>query len=75
MADIQNLAALTEEDIKFRYITPSIESAGWQKDHIYQENAYRVLLTRARQGMTICVPEGFPEGATRLQSTITICRV
>lgn len=37
-------------------------------------NAYRVLLTRARQGIIICVPngnsrlnsEGFPEDATRL---------
>lgn len=26
----------------------------------YQLNAYRVLLTRARQGMIICVPEGNP---------------
>lgn len=24
----------------------------------YQINAYRVLLTRARQGMVICIPEG-----------------
>ncbi len=39
----------------------------------YMLNAYRVLLTRARQGMIICVPEGnnrttpegFPEDATR----------
>ncbi|MBE6387035.1 MAG: DUF2075 domain-containing protein [Lentisphaerae bacterium] len=30
----------------------------------YQINAYRVLLTRARQGMVICVPEGNPEDAT-----------
>ena len=37
-------------------------------------NAYRVLLTRARQGIVICVPngnnrstlEGFPEDPTRL---------
>ena len=37
-------------------------------------NAYRVLLTRARIGMVICVPKGnpnkavggFPEDATRL---------
>lgn len=37
-------------------------------------NAYRVLLTRARQGLVICVPEGnsnkthegFPEDSTRL---------
>ena len=40
----------------------------------YLINAYRVLLTRARQGIVICVPagndritpEGFPEDATRL---------
>ena len=32
----------------------------------YQLNAYRVLLTRARQGMVICVPEGNPDDATRL---------
>ena len=42
----------------------------------YMLNAYRVLLTRARQGIVICVPEGnsrlnsegFPEDATRLPS-------
>ena len=40
----------------------------------YMLNAYRVLLTRARQGIVICVPEGncnlnsegFPEDGTRL---------
>lgn len=34
----------------------------------YQINAYRVLLTRARQGMVICIPEGdhsVPPDATR----------
>jgi anti-sigma28 factor (negative regulator of flagellin synthesis) len=31
----------------------------------YQINAYRVLLTRARQGMVICVPEGDPADHTR----------
>jgi len=31
----------------------------------YQKNAYRVLLTRARQGMVICVPAGDPEDETR----------
>lgn len=42
----------------------------------YMLNAYRVLLTRARQGMVICIPEGngrttpegFPEDPTRLSS-------
>lgn len=32
---------------------------------IYQKNAYRVLLTRARQGMVIFVPPGDPEDGTR----------
>ena len=31
----------------------------------YQKNAYRVLLTRARQGMVIVVPEGDPADPTR----------
>ena len=31
----------------------------------YQINAYRVLLTRARQGMVIVVPEGDPSDSTR----------
>jgi hypothetical protein len=34
----------------------------------YQKNAYRVLLTRARQGMVVVVPEGDPEDATRAPS-------
>ena len=33
---------------------------------VYQITAYRVLLTRARQSMVICVPEGIPEGQTCL---------
>lgn len=32
----------------------------------YQINAYRVLMTRARQGMIICVPKGNPNDHTRL---------
>ena len=31
----------------------------------YLKNAYRVLLTRARQGMVIVVPEGDPDDPTR----------
>lgn len=31
----------------------------------FQKNAYRVLLTRARQGMVICVPEGSFDDPTR----------
>jgi len=48
----------------------SFSGSGWR--HInqperqsYLKNAYRVLLTRARQGMAICVPEGDPKDPTR----------
>lgn len=42
----------------------------WQKIHkterqTYLKNAYRVLLTRARQGMVIVVPPGDPKDPTR----------
>lgn len=45
-----------------------------EESRMYMLNAYRVLLTRARQGIVICVPygnsnktpEGFPEDPTRL---------
>ncbi len=42
----------------------------WQKINkverqSYLKNAYRVLLTRARQGMVICVPDGDAEDPTR----------
>jgi Uncharacterized conserved protein (DUF2075) len=42
----------------------------WQHIHkpdrrLYLKNAYRVLLTRARQGMVIVVPHGAPEDPTR----------
>jgi hypothetical protein len=42
----------------------------WQKIHLahrqmYLKNAYRVLLTRARQGMVIVIPPGDPEDPTR----------
>ena len=36
-----------------------------EDDQRYRENAYRVILTRARQGMVIYVPEGDGEDATR----------
>ena len=32
----------------------------------YLINAYRVLLTRARQGMILCVPKGSKDDPTRL---------
>lgn len=48
----------------------AFKGSKWQKirkpeSQSYQLNAYRVLMTRARQGMVICVPEGNPEDHTR----------
>ena len=36
-----------------------------QERQVYLKNAYRVLLTRARQGMVIVVPQGSSEDLTR----------
>ena len=62
-------------DADFRY-TPhgwehwSFKGSRWNrirkpKNQLYQKNAYRVLLTRARQGMVIVVPEGDKNDPTR----------
>ncbi len=53
---------------------PLANTSNGQEERKYMLNAYRVLLTRARQGIIICVPsgnsqltpEGFPEDPTRL---------
>ena len=48
----------------------SFVGSKWQKIHaahrqMYLKNAYRVLLTRARQGMVIVVPHGDVKDPTR----------
>lgn len=48
----------------------SFRGSKWQRVNqferrIYQKNAYRVLLTRARQGMVIVIPEGDIDDPTR----------
>lgn len=53
------------------WILKSFRGTAWQdvkdKDaRLYLKNAYRVLLTRARQGMVIFIPEGDPSDKTRL---------
>jgi hypothetical protein len=63
-------------DADFRFASQGWDSWAfkgnrWQKIHkperkLYQKNAYRVLLTRARQGMVIVVPYGDPEDLTRV---------
>ena len=62
-------------DADFRYSQKgwehwSFRGSRWQRINkrerqIYQKNAYRVLLTRARQGMVIVVPNGDPNDPTR----------
>jgi DUF2075 family protein len=65
-------------DADYRYQAGGFEhwkfsGAKWQRRHKheqqrYLENAYRVLLTRARQGMVIYVPIGDEGDSTRLPS-------
>ena len=48
----------------------SFKGSRWERINkherqMYQKNAYRVLLTRARQGMVIVVPWGDAEDPTR----------
>ncbi len=62
-------------DADFRYSKDGWEYRSFVGDHwnhirkterqTYLKNAYRVLLTRARQGMIIVVPEGDAEDSTR----------
>ena len=76
--DVQGLEldwACVAWDADFRY-TPdgwnhkSFAGDAWNRINkperrLYQKNAYRVLLTRARQGMVICVPSGDSHDPTR----------
>lgn len=62
-------------DADFRFASQSWDhwsfvGSRWQKirkadRQLYQKNAYRVLLTRARQGMVLVVPHGSTEDHTR----------
>ena len=42
------------------------QNIGKSESRLYLKNAYRVLLTRARQGMVIFVPKGDPNDVTAL---------
>ena len=53
------------------WIHKTFKGSKWQninkvERQLYLKNAYRVLLTRARQGMVIVIPEGDEEDHTRL---------
>jgi hypothetical protein len=77
--DIQGLEldwCLVAWDADYRYVDDQFEhwkftGTTWKRrqqeeQQRYLENAYRVLLTRARQGMVIFVPRGCAEDNTRL---------
>ncbi|HRX87183.1 MAG TPA: DUF2075 domain-containing protein [Phycisphaerae bacterium] len=77
--DIQGLEldwACVVWDGDFRYGAPDWQHFSFVGDRwnrirkaerqVYQKNAYRVLLTRARQGMVIVVPPGSADDPTRL---------
>ena len=49
----------------FNFRSDRWQNINQEEGRAYQLNAYRVLLTRARQGMVICVPEGNPDDDTR----------
>lgn len=49
----------------FNFRSDRWQNINQEEGRAYQLNAYRVLLTRARQGMVICVPEGNKADDTR----------
>ncbi len=49
----------------FSFVGSKWNNINKEERKLYLKNAYRVLLTRARQGMVIVVPEGDDEDATR----------
>ena len=76
--DVQGLEldwACVTWDADFRYTSKGWQHKSFRGDQwnriiqperqMFQKNAYRVLLTRARQGMVIVVPNGDPSDPTR----------
>lgn len=79
--DIQGLEidySVLAWDADFRFVNGEwayyeFSGAKWnninsEENRLYLKNAYRVLMTRARQGMAIFIPEGTEEDATRQKS-------
>lgn len=52
----------------FSFVGSKWNNINKEERKLYLKNAYRVLLTRARQGMVIVVPEGNNDDATRIPS-------
>lgn len=57
MAEKPNLSALTEEDIKFRFITPAIEQAGWQVLVIWACNLTKEKIDNTMQSVAVALNE------------------
>ena len=49
----------------FSFVGSKWNNINKEEKKLYLKNAYRILLTRARQGMVIVVPEGDSEDGTR----------
>ena len=56
-----------------RWVEQTATSESKQEQQKYILNAYRVLLTPARSGMVICVPEGNPNKTTKQNNISSIC--
>lgn len=51
----------------YNFVGNRWQNVAAEKRKLYLKNAYRVLLTRARQGMIIFIPEGSDTDATRMR--------
>ena len=49
----------------YNFVGNKWNSVNKEENKLYLKNAYRVLLTRARQGMVIYIPEGNDDDITR----------
>jgi hypothetical protein len=54
-----------ESFVPYNFSGTNWRNVNKEEDRLYLKNAYRVLLTRARQGMIIFIPEGNDEDFTR----------
>jgi DUF2075 family protein len=50
----------------FKFSGTRWQSVRQEKAKLYLKNAYRVLMTRARQGLIVYIPPGDQQGPTRL---------
>ena len=70
--DIDNILGLISSNNSSARLSFNKKTHGYRRlfflkneDKLFLKNTYRVLLTRARQGMIIFIPKGFREDITR----------